>query len=379
MHAAMNAAALDTRDDGPAGAGTDGPGRPAAYADEPSRLAAVRGRDRAADGHFVYAVVTTGVFCRPSCPARPARAENIRFYADPAEAVRAGYRPCKRCRPTGPDFAETQAALIARACRMIEAAEETPDLAALAAAAGLSRFHFHRLFKAVTGVTPRAWAAARRAERMRAGLAEAATVTEALYGAGYGSNSRYYEQAGAILGMTATAWRDGGRDAEIRFALGACSLGHVLVAATARGVCAIAFGDDPQSLLDGLQDRFPKARLIGGDAAFEALVARVVGLVERPGDAAPALPLDIRGTAFQQRVWQALRAIPPGETATYAEIAARIGAPRAARAVARACTTNEIAVAIPCHRVVRTGGALAGYRWGVARKEALLAREARRP
>jgi AraC family transcriptional regulator, regulatory protein of adaptative response / methylated-DNA-[protein]-cysteine methyltransferase len=360
MSAAMTAATLD------------------AYADDAARLAAVRGRDRAADGRFVYAVITTGVFCRPSCAARPAREENIRFYATTEEAARAGYRPCKRCRPTGPDPAEANAAAVARACRMIEEAEETPDLATLAAEAGLSRFHFHRIFKEVTGVTPRAWGAARRAERMRQGLAEAGTVTEALYGAGYGSNSRFYEQSGAILGMTATEWRDGGRDAEIRFALGECSLGSVLVAATARGVCAIQFGDDPQALLDGLQDRFPKARLVGGDPEFEALVARVVGLVERPDEpGGPALPLDLRGTAFQQRVWQALREIPVGETATYAEVAERIGRSGAARAVARACADNPVAVAVPCHRVVRTGGALAGYRWGVARKRALLEREAR--
>ncbi len=346
------------------------------FPDDAARLAAVRRRDRAADGRFVYAVLTTGVYCRPSCAARPARTENIRFHATPAEAAAAGYRACKRCRPDGPSRAEQQAAAIAAACRAIEAAEETPDLAALAAAAGLSRFHFHRLFKAMTGVTPRDYAAAQRAARVRQALGSAGTVTAALYDAGYGSNGRFYAEAPGILGMPPGAWRDGGRDAEIRFALGQCSLGAVLVAATDRGVVAIDLGDAPEALLVALQARFPKARLIGGDAAFEALVAQVVGLVERPGEAAAPLPLDLRGTAFQRRVWQALREIPPGATATYAEVAARIGQPRAARAVARACAGNVLAVAIPCHRVVRTGGEVSGYRWGVARKRALLAREA---
>lgn len=359
-------------------AATIGIAAPDPFPDDAARLAAVRRRDRAAEGHFVFAVLTTGVYCRPSCPARPARPENIRFYPDPAAAEAAGYRACRRCRPDGASQAVRHAAAIARACRLIEeAAEEgAPSLAALAEAAGLSRFHFHRLFREVTGVTPRAYAAARRAERVKRELAAAGTVTEALYGAGYGSNGRFYEEAPAILGMTPRAWRDGGRDAEIRFALGQCSLGAVLVAATAKGVCAIQLGDDPQQLLDTLQARFPKARLVGGDRAFEALVARVVAMVEEPRRPAPELPLDLRGTAFQRRVWQALRGIPPGATATYAEIAARIGAPGAARAVARACATNEVAVAIPCHRVVRTGGGLSGYRWGVERKRALLAREA---
>ena len=345
------------------------------FPNDAARLAAVRRRDRAADGRFVYAVLTTGVYCRPSCPARPARVENIRFHPTCEAAEAAGYRPCKRCKPNGADLVARHAAAVTRACRLIEEAEEMPSLAALAETAGLSRFHFHRVFKEITGVTPRDYAAARRAARVKQELTGAGTVTEALYGAGYGSNSRFYENATAILGMRPREWRDGGRDAEIRFALGQCSLGAVLVAATAKGVCAIQLGDDPQALLDALQDRFPKARLVGGDAAFEALVAQVVGMMEQPGRAAPDLPLDMRGTAFQQRVWKALREIPPGSTATYAEIAARIGQPRAVRAVARACATNEIAVAIPCHRVVRTGGALSGYRWGVERKRALLRRE----
>jgi AraC family transcriptional regulator of adaptative response/methylated-DNA-[protein]-cysteine methyltransferase len=343
---------------------------------EAERWDAVRRRDRAMDGRFVYAVATTGVYCRPSCAARPARRENVSFFADGAAATRAGYRACKRCRPDGPGRAEEQAAAIARACRLIDAAEAPPPLAELAAAVGLSRFHFHRLFRETTGLTPRGYAAARRAERLREGLAAAGTVTEALYEAGFGSNGRFYEAAPAMLGMPPTAWRDGGRDAEIRFALGSCALGAVLVAATAKGVCAISLGEDPAALLDEFQARFPKARLIGGDPEFESLVARAVALVEAPGAGGEALPLDIRGTAFQQRVWQALREIPPGTTTTYTELARRIGLPRSVRAVARACASNAIAVAIPCHRVVRQDGGLAGYRWGLARKQALLAREA---
>ncbi|WP_211091354.1 bifunctional DNA-binding transcriptional regulator/O6-methylguanine-DNA methyltransferase Ada [Pseudothauera rhizosphaerae] len=273
--------------------------------------------------------------------------------------------------------AARHAALVAELCRYIDAAETPPTLDQLAARAGLSAWHLQRVFKAATGLSPRAWAAARRAERLRTALAGGARVTDALYEAGYGSSGRLYEDADAALGMSPGQYRAGGRDAEIRFALGQCSLGAILVARSVRGVCAIALGDDPQALLDELQARFPAATLIGADADFEALVARVVGLVEAPATGAD-LPLDIRGTAFQQRVWQALRRIPPGETVSYAELARRIGAPAAVRAVAGACAANPLAVAIPCHRVVRSDGGLAGYRWGVARKRALLEREGAR-
>lgn len=344
------------------------------YETDAQRWQAVQARDAGADGHFFYAVLTTGVYCRPSCAARPARRENVSFHLTCEAAERAGYRACKRCRPNGPSQAERHATAVAEACRIIESAEEMPALEALAEAVGMSRFHFHRVFKEATGVTPRDYAAARRAERLKERLDGGGSVTEAFHGAGFGSNGRFYEQAGALLGMRPKDWKEGGRDAEIRFALGQCSLGAVLVAATEKGICAIQFGDDPQALLDALQDRFPKARLIGGDAAFEALVARVVGLVERPSETV-SLPLDVRGTAFQQRVWKALREIPAGTTLTYAEVAERIGSPAAVRAVATACASNEIAVAIPCHRVIRKGGALAGYRWGIERKQALLARE----
>lgn len=352
----------------PAAASTD-------FSSDDARLAAVRRRDAAADGAFVYAVRTTGVYCRPSCAARPARRENIGFYPRCADAEAAGFRPCLRCRPTEPPRAARQAELVVHACRTIQGAETPPTLAALAAAAGLSPFHFHRLFRAVTGVTPKAYAAAHRARRMEAGLGRSATVTEAIYEAGFSAPSRFYDTAPQRLGMTPSAYRGGGAGAAIRFAVGECSLGSILVAATERGVCAILLGDDPEALLRDLQDRFPRAALLGGEAGFEATVAAAVGLVEAPGRAL-SLPLDIGGTAFQQRVWDALRAIPPGRTASYTAVAAAIGRPAAMRAVAQACAANPLAVAIPCHRVVRSDGALSGYRWGIARKRALLDREA---
>lgn len=350
------------------------------FVNDEARWAAVQRRDRAADGAFVFAVRTTGIFCRPSCASRHPRRENASFHADPAAAERAGFRPCLRCKPTEMSLAERQTALVVAACRKIETAEEMPSLDELAEAAGLSRFHFHRMFKSVAGVTPKAYADAHRADRMRDELEQTGTVTEAIYGAGFNSNGRFYAAAPQRLGMTPTAFRDGGTGAEIRFAIGQSHLGAILVAATDKGIVAIQFGDDPQALLEDLQDRFPKARLVGGDAEFEQLVARVVGFVEAPsaanGEAMLDLPLDIRGTAFQQKVWQALRSIPAGSTASYAEIARRIDRPKAVRAVAQACAANDLAVAIPCHRVVRSDGDLSGYRWGVARKRALLDREA---
>jgi AraC family transcriptional regulator of adaptative response/methylated-DNA-[protein]-cysteine methyltransferase len=340
-----------------------------------ARWAAVVARDAAADGQFFYSVKSTGVYCRPSCGARQPRPENVAFHATAADAERAGFRPCKRCKPDQPARAEQQAAQVAELCRFIENADETPTLNALAERAGLSSFHLHRLFKEVTGLTPKAYAAAHRNRRVREALARSETVTDAIYDAGYNSNGRFYERSNEVLGMTPTRFRAGGADTDIRFAIGQCALGAILVAQSALGVCAIALGDDPDALARELQDRFPQARLIGGDPAFEQMVARVVGFVEAPGVGLD-LPLDVRGTAFQQRVWQALREIPPGSTASYAEIAERIGSPKSVRAVAQACGANALAVAIPCHRVVRSDGALSGYRWGVERKSALLKREA---
>jgi len=288
---------------------------------------------------------------------------------------RGGCRPCKRCKPDQASAEIQNAATIARICRLIEQADQVPALAELARAAGLSPSYFHRLFKAITGVTPKDYAAAHRAAKVRDGLSRGSKVTETIYDAGFNSSGRFYAKSDEMLGMTPSDYRAGGANADIRFAVGECSLGSVLVARSDKGVCAILIGGDPDSLIRDLQDRFPRARLNGGDADFERLVARVVGFIEAP-KVGLDLPLDVRGTAFQQRVWAALREIPAGSTASYAEIATRIGAPKAIRAVAQACSSNNIAVAIPCHRVVRTDGALSGYRWGIDRKRALLDREA---
>jgi AraC family transcriptional regulator of adaptative response/methylated-DNA-[protein]-cysteine methyltransferase len=268
-------------------------------------------------------------------------------------------------------------AAVTAACRALENPDEAPSLADLAAAAGMSPFHFHRVFKQATGVTPKAFAEARRSERLRAGLPQNATITEAIYDAGFSSSGRFYEKSEKMLGMTPQAYRAGGKGEILRFAIGECSLGSILVAASEKGVCCISLGDSPEPLLADLQNRFRNAELVGGDGNFEKLVSRVVGIVETPTPAID-LPLDVRGTAFQQRVWEALRKIPVGSTASYTEIANAIGCPKSVRAVANACGSNPIAVAIPCHRVVRNDGNLSGYRWGVERKRRLLDREARR-
>lgn len=331
-------------------------------------------RDKSADGTFFYSVATTGVYCRPSCGARTPRPENVAFYLTTAAAGRAGFRACLRCKPTAPPLAVEHAALVAELCRMIETAETPPTLAELAERAKLSTFHLHRIFKAVTGLTPRDYAAAHRAKKVRASLGNAKSVTAAVYDAGYGSSSRFYEKSNAMLGMTPSRFRAGGTDTAIRFAVAECSLGAILVAASERGICAISLGDDPDALARELQDRFPNAELVGGDRNFEKLVATVIGFVEAPGKGLD-LPLDIRGTAFQERVWRVLRDIPSGETTTYGAIAQRIGKPSAVRGVAKAIASNAVAVAIPCHRVIAKSGDLSGYRWGIERKRALLERE----
>ena len=338
------------------------------------RWARVLARDASADGQFVYAVKTTGVYCQPSSASRLPRPENVEFFDTPADAEAAGYRPSRRASPDQTTVRAQQAALVAQACRRIEAADTPPTLDALAQEAGLSPYHFHRLFKSVTGLTPKAYADAHRARKLRAQLGRGSTVTEAIYDAGFNASSRFYEASDNVLGMTASRYRAGGAQTTIRFAVGECSLGSILVAQSDRGICAILMGDDPDALARDLQDTFPKAELIGGDAGFEDLVAKVVGFVEAPSIGLD-LPLDVRGTAFQERVWQALREVPPGSTTSYTEIATRIGAPQAVRAVAQACAANHIAVAIPCHRVIRRDGNTSGYRWGVERKLALLERE----
>jgi AraC family transcriptional regulator of adaptative response/methylated-DNA-[protein]-cysteine methyltransferase len=345
------------------------------FSSDHDRWIAVVERDAKADDVFYYSVATTGVYCRPSCAARLALRKNVAFHDTCADADRAGFRPCKRCRPNEASLAERHAGAVATACHLIETAEDVPKLDTLAKAAGMSRYHFHRIFKTVTGMTPKAYAVAHRAQRVRDALPASGTVTEAIYDAGFNSNGRFYATSAEALGMAPAKYRDGGDGAAIRFAVGECSLGAILVAATDRGVCAILLGDDPDTLVRDLEDRFPKAHLIGGDGDFEQLVAKIVGFVEAPRLGLD-LPLDVRGTAFQQRVWQALREIPAGDTASYTDVARRIGSPKAVRAVAGACASNAIAVAIPCHRVVRNDGGLSGYRWGVERKRALLDREA---
>jgi AraC family transcriptional regulator, regulatory protein of adaptative response / methylated-DNA-[protein]-cysteine methyltransferase len=339
------------------------------------RWAHVLARDLSADGQFYYSVATTGIYCRPSCPSRTANPKNVRFHDSIADAEAAGFRACKRCKPDQPSADIRNAEIVAGVCRLIEKAEEIPSLDELAKAAGLSPGYFHRMFKAITGVTPKDYATAHRAGKVRAELGRSDTVTEAIYDAGFNSSGRFYEKSDEMLGMTPTDYRAGGTNAEIRFAVGECSLGSILVAKSEKGVCAILLGDDPDMLVRDLQDRFPRARLTGGNAAFEGLVARVIGLIEAPRLGLD-LPLDVRGTAFQQRVWAALREIPAGTTATYADIARKIGAPKSVRAVAGACAANSLAVAIPCHRVVKSDGALSGYRWGVERKRKLIDREA---
>jgi len=343
-------------------------------ATDDARWAAVLRRDVDFDGRFYYAVVTTGIYCRPSCPAkRPMRA-NVRFHTSPASAEAAGFRACKRCKPDHASLAAQHSAKIAQACRTIEAAETPPTLPTLAAAAGLSPSHFHRLFKGALGLTPKAYAAAHRLQQVREGLHQGATVTRALYDAGFNSSGRFYEASMDALGMSPRTYRAGGAGATIHYATGRCSLGVVLVAASDQGVCAIFFGDEAEDLVSELHRRFPRAELAEGDEAFSDLTAKAIACVEAP-EAPFDLPLDIRGTAFQQRVWAALTRIPPGTTASYGDIAAAIGAPSAVRAVAGACASNKIAVAIPCHRVVRSDGSLSGYRWGVERKRALLGKE----
>jgi AraC family transcriptional regulator of adaptative response/methylated-DNA-[protein]-cysteine methyltransferase len=344
-----------------------------AVADDP-RWARIVARDSTADGVFWYSVMTTGVYCRPSCPSRTANPKNVQLHATLVEARATGFRPCKRCNPEGSSLDEENDRLVAKACRLIERSNEMLSLDALASAVGRSPSHFHRLFKSATGLTPKEYADAYRANRIREGLMKNASVTEAIYDAGFNSSGRFYEKSNELLGMTPTQYRAGGANEDIRFAVGRSTLGAILVASSRKGIAAILLGNDPDKLLRELQNRFPKARLIGAEKDYETLIAHVVGFIEAPGQSL-GLPLDIRGTAFQQRVWRALRKIPAGKTVTYSEIARKIGSPKSVRAVAGACAANNIAVAIPCHRVVRTDGSLSGYAWGVERKRGLLTRE----
>ncbi|MCJ9429345.1 bifunctional DNA-binding transcriptional regulator/O6-methylguanine-DNA methyltransferase Ada [Kordiimonas marina] len=336
---------------------------------------AVRARDKTADGQFYFSVATTGVYCRPSCGARLPNRENVAFHNDRDAAEAAGFRPCKRCRPDSTPSWQARAAMVAEACRFIEDAETSPTLEDVAAHAGLSPHHFHRVFKEVTGVTPKAYATAHRTKAVKAGLKTGGTVTDAIYDAGYGASSRFYEKADGFLGMSPKAYKAGGKGQTVRYSIRPSALGRMLIAATDKGICMIQFGDDDTALTEALSHDFPDATLTAGDAVFDAWADAALALVETGAKPEAGLPLDIQGTAFQQKVWQALQAIPPGETASYKEVAEAIGDAKAVRAVARACASNRIAVAIPCHRVVRSDGGISGYRWGVERKRVLLSRE----
>lgn len=339
-----------------------------------ARWARVLARDPRSDGEFVTAVVSTGIYCRPSCPARHPRRHNVRFYDLPREAEAAGFRACLRCKPREPSPHQRAALAVDAACRTLEAAATAPSLAALAVPSGLSRHHFHRVFKAHTGVTPQDYFHATRARRAAIALADGDAPAAAAYGAGFGSLSRFYDTAAARFGMTPSALRAGGAGEVIVVAQGPSRLGIVTVAFSRRGIAAVRLSDTATEGRTSLDALYRNALTVDGGPEFEALLAEVVALVDEPALAAE-LPLDIRGTAFEERVWAALRQIPVGTTATYGEIAAALGAPAAHRAVARACASNRIAVIIPCHRVVRADGSLAGYRWGVERKRALLRAE----
>jgi AraC family transcriptional regulator of adaptative response/methylated-DNA-[protein]-cysteine methyltransferase len=339
------------------------------------RWRAVVERNPRAAGEFFYSVRTTGVFCRPTCGARRPLRNNVAFHSTAEDARAGGFRPCRRCRPDEAPLSREWADAVARACRTIEQSADAPPVAALANGAAMSSSHFSRVFKQVTGLTPKAYAQSVRASRLRNELQGGGSIADAVYGAGFGSSSTFYAEADRILGMTPSSYRSGGAGVTVLFGVGRCSLGSILVAATERGVCAVLLGDDDGELAAELRRRFPRADLTPGDAEFEGWMSEVVALVEDPSGVVE-LPLDIRGTAFQHLVWQALRAIPPGSTASYAEVAAQIGRPRAVRAVAGACAANNLAVVIPCHRVVRSDNGISGYRWGVERKRELLRREA---
>ncbi|MEZ0312478.1 MAG: bifunctional DNA-binding transcriptional regulator/O6-methylguanine-DNA methyltransferase Ada [Myxococcota bacterium] len=339
-----------------------------------ARYQAIRDRDREADGTFYYAVETTGVFCKPSCASRLPRRENVRFFGSTAAAERAGFRACKRCKPTTPVAAHGD--IVARVCAVIDASDSRLSLEVLARAVGMSPYHLHRVFKAATGLTPRAYAQARRRHRARTALRGRGTVTQAMYDAGFESSGRFYAEADASLGMTPKAFKGRGVGVAVRYAVARCTLGKVLVAAGNRGVCAIYLGGDEDKLVADLRESFANAVSVKKDDSLAAWVRSVVRHIDE--GAVIDLPLELRGTVFQERVWNALRKIPAGTTMTYAELAKKIGKPRAVRAVGTACGRNEISVLVPCHRAVGSDGKMHGYRWGIDVKERLLALEGER-
>ena len=329
--------------------------------------AAATAKDRRFDGRFVTGVMSTGIYCRPSCPARPPKRENVRFFADPAVAREAGLRACKRCSPD--DISRDERAVLA-AIEAIKGSEETPALAGLAADSGYSVAHFQRLFTRSTGLSPAAYSRALRRERAGEALSGGRRVTDAIYEAGYSGPSRFYADNGERLGMTPSTWRDGGKGATIHWAVVSTSLGDMLVASTVKGVCRLSFAEG----IDALTRRFPNAELVEGASAFADLLAQVVAAVEAPGDFSH-IPLDVKGTAFQEACWRELQRIPAGETRTYAQLAAAVGKPKAVRAAGSANGANNVAVLIPCHRVIRTGGGLGGYAYGLEIKRKLLEKE----
>lgn len=348
-----------------------------AFIADDKRWHALVKRDPRACGEFVYGVLTTGVYCQPACASRLPKRENVRFFETSMEAKQAGFRPCKRCNPDARDQEQPHTRAVLKACKRIDEADAPLSLKELAEDAGLSPFHFQRVFKKIVGVTPKQYAMERRAGRLREHLRKDSTITGAMYDAGFGSSSRFYEKATPTLGMKPSSYKNGGQDVRIRFAIVPCFLGLVLVAATGQGLCAIDFGDTAEALKENLRRRFPKAAVQGSDPDFTAMVAKVLAVLEEPHRGRLGIPLDVQGTAFQRRVWLALQEIPPGDTVSYTDVASRIGKPKAARAVARACASNPVAVAIPCHRVVRGNGQLGGYRWGLDRKRVLLERESK--
>lgn len=348
----------------------------ASYAGDEARWQAVAGRDRDADGAFTIAVRTTGIYCRPGCPARTPKRENVVFFADPASARAAGFRACKRCRPDETTADAARLATIGRICRLIETAEEEPTLAELAASADLSPYHFHRIFVRAVGMTPKGYAKATRSAKLRSELASGRGVTHAAFEAGYNSSSRAYADARRSLGMPLSRFRERARGERIRYAIASTRLGELMIVATDRGLCALEFGESDAALRGRVEARFGNARqLVADDAELHDVLAAIVAYVEHPHNGLRKLPLDVQGTAFQRNVWNALCAIPAGETRSYAEIAAAIGAPNAVRAVGTACGANPVALVIPCHRAVRSDGSLGGYFWGLSRKRDLIDRE----